>query len=463
MHNIHSMVVNRQIEQLLHSAEWMIEPYWGWQQLNGYLAQLDLMDKGAKYADLGFSEQRAQAKPGFFELAGTPSDGSSSAEVRRLTHTKLSGVMRMEDGSYTYGAKSLASFLRDTDERTDVVGHIIEINSGGGEALAGALMYETVKALKKPVHAIVHLAASAAYLTAVAADKIHLQSAFSSVGSIGVMASLDKEALELYRKNIMDVYASQSSEKNEEFRQLIQDGKTDLYVKRLDELATVFHAKVQASRPGVAVETLKGRVYIGDNALKLKLADGYNTMSTLAAMLLGGDSITESNIDNSTEEDMDDDDDFGTPNLSDNNNTTDMTLQQRLADQFLRILGINVPGTDAGMTQAVALMEGMSSQQEAIDSAVSAAVAPLNERLDDLSTRLAAALAEKAKPADNTELLARLATLEKAVADSAAENENLSKRVLDSANDEQGGDAGGANNYLTHAERTFGDRQRVTG
>ena len=447
------MALNRQVETLLLSAEWMIEPVWGLQQLHSYLAQLELLEKGAKYSELGFSEIRAAAKPTLLELAGTASNGSSESDIRKVTHLKLSGVMKMEDGSYTYGAKTLASFLRYADSLPEVVGHIIEINSGGGEALAGALMHETVKALKKPVYALAHLAASAAYLTAAAADKLYMQSQFSSIGSIGVMASIDKELLKLYRDNIMDIYAEASPEKNIEWRQLVNEDKYDLYQKRLDELAVVFHDKVKANRPGIDLATLKGKVYIGDTAMAMKLADGYSNIDELSNKLLGGPSAQAIEADSVDSDD--EDEDF-------NSKIDDMTLQQRMANQFLRVLGINVPGTDAGMNEAVTLLEGMTSLQNSVDSAVEAAIAPLNERIADLTTRLDGALNKTG--ADNT-LSERLAKLETELSAIKAENLELSKRVLDGDNAEQSGDSGSTNNiYFTQAQQQFGaTRERVQG
>lgn len=453
------MTMNRQVEALIQSAEWMIEPIWGMQQLRNYLAQLELLDKGgAKYADLGFAEMRAAAKPSHLELMGSnKSGGKSEVSAKRVTHLKLSGVMKMEDGSYTYGAKTLASFLRDSDASDNTVGHIIEVNSGGGEALAGGLMYETIRSLKKPVYALVHLAASAAYLTIVGATKIYMQSEFSSLGSIGVMASIDKELLELYRTNVLDIYAPESSEKNEEYRQLVRDGKTELYEKRLSALAQVFHAKVTGNRPNVTLDTLKGRVYIGESAREKFLADGYSNISELAEMLLNGKASFPAEV-QSEAEDSDDE----AVQLNGNKIKNDMTLQQRMSNALLRFCGINVPGTDAGMEQAIIAMDGMTSLQEQIDAAVTAAVSPLNERLTDMTQRLEEAL--KTRTVDTSaEVLKRLDAIEAANKRLADENAQLSKRILDLANDEASGDEGANNQFLTETQANFRERERVTG
>jgi len=448
------MITNRQIDALLLSAEWLIEPVWGLQQLNAYLAQLDLLEKGATYADLGFSTIREAVRPVIVNMAGARSDGKSEVANSLISHLSLSGVMRMEDGSYTFGAKTLSSFLRNADAMPEVAGHLIEINSGGGEALAGALMHETVKNLTKPVYALVHLAASAAYLTASAATKVFMQSEFSSLGSIGAMASLDKEMLKLYRENVLDVYASNSQEKNEEFRQLIVDGKTDLYEKRLTALASVFHQKVKASRPKVSLDTLKGRLYIGDTAMAMELADGYSDVTKITSMLLGS-SASSPALAARNEDDSFDEDDFN------NLNTNDMTLQQRFSNQLLRVLGINVPGTDEGMAQAVTALEGMASLEESVNAAVATATAPMEERLADMTTRLEAALKTKPAVVDNTALLERMTALETQLAASQEAQANLSKRVLESANSEGSGDGGDNNHYLTVTEKAFGERVRV--
>ncbi|MBK9258168.1 MAG: hypothetical protein IPM42_22235 [Saprospiraceae bacterium] len=53
------------------------------------------------------------------------------------------------------------TFYRDNP---NIEGAILEVNSGGGEAMAGQIMFNAIRDFKKPVVAYVHNAGSAAYM-----------------------------------------------------------------------------------------------------------------------------------------------------------------------------------------------------------------------------------------------------------------------------------------------------------
>ncbi|MHB1103243.1 MAG: signal peptide peptidase SppA [Devosia sp.] len=79
--------------------------------------------------------------------------------------------------------------LNDLGEDPQVQAVIVAINSPGGTTAGGEELYEALSVLraKKPVVAVIHeLGASAAYMTAIAADRIFARR-LSIVGSIGVL------------------------------------------------------------------------------------------------------------------------------------------------------------------------------------------------------------------------------------------------------------------------------------
>jgi protease-4 len=79
--------------------------------------------------------------------------------------------------------------LTDLADDAQVQAVIVAINSPGGTTAGGEELYEALAALraKKPVVAVIHeLGASAAYMTAIAADRIFARR-LSIVGSIGVL------------------------------------------------------------------------------------------------------------------------------------------------------------------------------------------------------------------------------------------------------------------------------------
>ena len=79
--------------------------------------------------------------------------------------------------------------MKTLGENDNVKAIIVSINSPGGTTAGGEELYEALSALreKKPVVAVIHeLGASAAYMTAIAADQVFARR-LSIVGSIGVL------------------------------------------------------------------------------------------------------------------------------------------------------------------------------------------------------------------------------------------------------------------------------------
>lgn len=79
--------------------------------------------------------------------------------------------------------------LNDLASDENVTGVIVQINSPGGTTAGGEELYEGLRAIgeNKPVTAVINeLGASAAYMTAIGADKIYARR-LSIVGSIGVL------------------------------------------------------------------------------------------------------------------------------------------------------------------------------------------------------------------------------------------------------------------------------------
>ena len=98
-------------------------------------------------------------------------------------------IARVEiDGTITTDAGRLAA-LEEIGDNAAVKAVIVAINSPGGTTAGGEELYEALGALraKKPVVAVIkELGASAAYMTAIASDRIYSRR-LSIVGSIGVL------------------------------------------------------------------------------------------------------------------------------------------------------------------------------------------------------------------------------------------------------------------------------------
>ena len=101
----------------------------------------------------------------------------------------------------------------------------------------------------KPVIAYGHMIASGAYLMAINCNLIIASGGLSKVGSIGSYVSLNKIIKEFYSEIFEDVYAQQSTEKNEEFREYVSDGSIEKYQQMANESAQYFIDAVKLKRP----------------------------------------------------------------------------------------------------------------------------------------------------------------------------------------------------------------------
>lgn len=114
-------------------------------------------------------------------LAGRFALESNSALGDRIARIRIDGVIATDP--------ERLRVLKELGERDEVKAVIVAINSPGGTTAGGEELYEALSALreKKPVVAVIsELGASAAYMTAIASDRIYARS-LSIVGSIGVL------------------------------------------------------------------------------------------------------------------------------------------------------------------------------------------------------------------------------------------------------------------------------------
>lgn len=174
-----------------------------------------------------------------------------------------------------YRDEALKKILDDNKARAVLV----RIDSPGGTTVGGEMLYRQLHAiaLKKPVVAVMRgTAASAAYLTAVAAERIYAQEG-TITGSIGVLMQ-SMEFTELSKKigitpitiksSPLKASPSPTEKLTPEAEEMVRETIMDFY--------EVFVAKISEGRKLPIPEVKKlanGRVYTGRQAVGLKLVD----------------------------------------------------------------------------------------------------------------------------------------------------------------------------------------------
>lgn len=271
---------NKKIDLSLINSTWEIEPDWGLAQLQKYLHELELLNQGATFADLQYSERRAQNLPTFINYNKSdedPKGAEQSIQPHSIAVLQLQGVMRLEDGLSSRGVKSLIRDLQEADSNPNIDAIVIEINSGGGEALAGSALQSAIKDVQKPVIGLAYLMASAAVKAMLPANEIYAVSEASQIGSIGTMMTVDRELLEYYKENFEDIYAEQAEGKNSEFRALLAGDKGPI-IEKLNQVNQIFIDQVQKYRdlePGQHTDKLlQGYLVVAGEAIEAGLIDG---------------------------------------------------------------------------------------------------------------------------------------------------------------------------------------------
>ena len=169
---------------------------------------------------------------------------------------------------------------------------VVNIDSPGGQVDGTATLADAIAGLSIPTVAVVNdgMACSAGYWIASAADTIYATHATSEVGSIGVYATL-ADFSKFYEDNgirVEDVYAEQSTEKNNGYRDW-KAGNAETFQKRLTGVATEFIDTVTINRAGrlntEAADPFKGAVYGAKEALAIGLIDGIKPFDAVLADL----------------------------------------------------------------------------------------------------------------------------------------------------------------------------------
>ena len=192
----------------------------------------------------------------------------------------VKGVLMKDDeddcGYFLAGTATLAKRIQEADNHPNISGIILNFDTPGGTIDGIQAFADSIKAAKKPVVGFVDgLCASAGVYAASSCDYIIANNITAEVGSIGVMMSFI-DAQPYYEKlgfKFHEVYSSLSPDKNKGHQEA-KKGNYELVIKEgLDPYAKIFRNQVKSNRPSVTEDSMTGKVYIAEDALKRGLID----------------------------------------------------------------------------------------------------------------------------------------------------------------------------------------------
>lgn len=259
-------------------SPWQIEGH----TLNALIPILRGMTSGLK-VDKGTEPQNhksfrisASTAKGTLSTAAVSDDSSIPGEtgVKVINILPLRGVLTKHDQDCgPVGTRTLGTRLLKADADSSVIGHVMVIESGGGQCNAVPELTDAIIKCTKPLVVFIDgMAASAAYYIACYAKEIIAGRSQDVVGSIGTVVLWQgrKSKSEGNKDGVIQVtiYADGAEEKNSEYEQAIngfnfKPAKDNI----LNPLNTKFKADVLSQRPKVKNDLLTGRTYLASEVI----------------------------------------------------------------------------------------------------------------------------------------------------------------------------------------------------
>ena len=181
----------------------------------------------------------------------------------------VEGLVTRNGGACTYGSKQMRNLIMQASDDEDCKGHVIILDTPGGLTTAIpdfklAIDYAHSKGLM--VDGVIDGACcSLGIYIGSMCDHLYYTSPSDRVGSVGTFAILDVmksgDVDPTTGEKHYEIYDPESYDKNDWYRQLSEEGKSDLIVEDLKRDGKEFRDYVKSRRPGCTDEMLHGKVY----------------------------------------------------------------------------------------------------------------------------------------------------------------------------------------------------------
>lgn len=187
----------------------------------------------------------------------------------------------------TYGANEIVPAIYMAGDLKNINALVLEMDSGGGAENAVPPFIDAIKYVQskgKPVVLHGDMVASAGYYIGSFCDYLMADNPISSAfGSIGVLISF-MDYREKWKKEgikLRQIYAPQSTLKNHEYREMMDNDNEHPLLDRLAPAAARFIDTIKANRAGKIKDNsdaYKGKMFEGADIIKDGLADGFGTL-----------------------------------------------------------------------------------------------------------------------------------------------------------------------------------------
>lgn len=181
----------------------------------------------------------------------------------------VDGPITRNGGACSYGSVEHRDMMMSAADNANCVGHIFHINTPGGSAWAKNDYQQAIdyaRSKNQPVMAFVDgMCCSAGMYLAALCDARYYMHPKDEIGCIGVMAAFytekDGSTCTFSNETYHELYDPESFDKNKEFRDIANDGNSELLIQELTKLGVEFRADVKAACPKAKEEHLHGKVF----------------------------------------------------------------------------------------------------------------------------------------------------------------------------------------------------------
>lgn len=236
--------------------------------------------RNGKFESIALELQESKIKTKIWSL-NNDAKSIEIAEEYELSNPSIPensiAVIILEGMIYPWKAYQIENYVKAANENKNVNGILFFVNTPGGYIHRVDITSEAIKKSKKPTAAYVTgMCASAGMFMFSGAGRIFCASEMDVLGSIGTMTTFvdDKKFWEQLGIVLTDIYASDSTLKNFEFREA-QNGNFEPLIKNLDFYNEIFH-KTIAENLNIILDKenpiFKGAVFFSNDAIKAGLA-----------------------------------------------------------------------------------------------------------------------------------------------------------------------------------------------
>lgn len=204
-------------------------------------------------------------------------------------------------GGASVGSLTIRKALAEIEASPLIKGVIVRIDSPGGSAIASESIWQGLRrvAESRPVWISVgSMAASGGYYIAVAGDKVYVNPS-SIVGSIGVVGG--KVAMGGVYDHLKIRVTSRSRGPQAGMMSSVSawsPAQRALIRQRMQETYDLFTKRVEGGRPGIDLaKTAEGRLFVGERAIDLKMADEVGGLSDAVSGLAAAVGLREGSFD----------------------------------------------------------------------------------------------------------------------------------------------------------------------